>query len=81
MSNGCQLEGHQTKKPNHTCPCYIHVSYLALELVHLAKHNPTSIRMTYNLSLSFNFWFCFHLDSLLFLFLLYNTFLPIFLLL
>jgi hypothetical protein len=81
MSNGCQLKGRQTIKPNYTCPCYISTSYLPLELVHLAKHNPTSIKNIHYLLLSFIFWFCLHFNSLFFLFLLYNNFLPISLLL
>lgn len=72
-----QLEGHQTEKPNHTCPCYIHVSYSMLKLVNVAKHNPTSTGKTYNLLFFKKIWFYFHLDSLLFLFMLYNNFLPI----
>jgi hypothetical protein len=50
-----QLEGHQTEKPNHTCPCYIHVSYSMLKLVNVAKHNPTSTGKIYNLFLKKKF--------------------------
>lgn len=77
MLNGCQLEDHQTGKPNCTCICYVFASYPTLELVHLVKHNPTSLGKTYYLSISFSFWFCPHFGFFLFLFLLYNNFLPI----
>jgi hypothetical protein len=81
MSYGCQLECRQTKKPNHTCPCYISTSPPMLELVHLAKHDPTSIKKTNYHYYFFGFWFYFHFGSHLFIFLLCNKIMPIFLLL
>lgn len=44
MSHGCQLKGHQTKKPYRFCPCYILVNYPALKFIHLAKHQPMPTR-------------------------------------
>lgn len=47
MPNGCQLEGCQLGKLDCMCPCHISTSYPTLELIHLAKHNPTSIEKTH----------------------------------
>jgi hypothetical protein len=53
MPNGCQLEGHQIGKLDCMCPCHISTSYPTLELIHLVKHNPTSIEKTHFHFLSF----------------------------
>jgi hypothetical protein len=53
MPNGCQLEGCQIGKLDCMCPCHVFTSYPTLELIQLAKHNPTSIEKTHFQFLSF----------------------------